>query len=1095
MDVQDLKILLEAFKKEVGLTNFHMKSFESFIEEGLQRVIDEIGTLKPEVPEIGDLEIRLGKVRIGEPYVREADGSIRKILPCEARIRDLNYAAPIFVEMTPVINNKELETVEVHLGDIPIMIKSKYCPLSQMTREELIAAGEDPEDPGGYFIINGNERVIVAVEELAPNRIILQKDENSTYPYIARINSERAGFVQKHLIERKNDGMIVVSFGSLRRVPAVVLLKALGLETDKEIIEAIGDEEEIANEIYANLYMIDVTTQKEAIEFIGNMLKLPKEQIKERVTQLLDKYFLPHLGQNTKSRKEKAKYLAIVVRKLILLSLGKIPEDDMDHYANKRIRLAGELLEMLFRSILLGRWGLVTRINYTYQKIARRGKLPPVQTVVESQVVTSQMNSSLATGTWIGGRTGVSQRLERANLMKTLSHLRVVVSPLSSTQEHFEARELHPTQFGRLCPAETPEGPTIGLRKYLALTAQITRGISQVERKKLLNLLSVSKEKIPNGYLVLLDGTPIGWVETTEIVDEIRKKRRSGLLNHEINVAVIERHKEIRINTDGGRVRRPLIIVENGKPKLTREHIQKLKTGEMSWGDLISNGIIEYLDAEEEENALIALSYDEVTQEHTHVEISPLCALGLHASLIPFPEYNRGDRVNYGAKMIGQAIGLYQSNFFLRTDTKCNVLNYPQIPLVQTNSFEVSGYAARPAGQNVVIAVMSYKGYNMEDAIIFNKGSIERGRFTSTFFRTYVAEERKYPGGLEDEIRIPDKDVRGYRTEKEYAHLAEDGIVNPETEVKEGTVLVGRVSPMRFLSPTSLAAGIGNRRETSITLRHKEKGIVDRVFVTENELGNRYVKVVVRDWRVPEVGDKFASRHGQKGVIGLIVPEEDMPFSANGVVPDIIFNPHGIPSRQTIGQLLEILAGKVAALEGRYVNASGFEGEKEWDLREALKKLGFRSDGKEKFYNPLTGEIMEAEIFTGIIYYEKLDHMVADKIHARSRGPVTLLTRQPTEGRAKEGGLRLGEMEKDCLIGHGAALLLKERFSSDETEVPICKECGMVAIEDKNKNIKYCPICKSTNVVTVKMSYAFKLLLEELKAMGIYPKINPKGGV
>ncbi len=960
-----------------------------------------------------------------------------------------------------------------------------------MSREELIEAGEDPDDPGGYFIVNGTERVVISLEEIAPNRIILETQEGS-YPHIVRINSERNGFIQKHLIERKDDGMIFASFANLRRIPVIVLFKALGLETDKEIIEAVGTEEEIANEIYANLYMIDVTTQKEAIEFIGMTQKFPKEQIKERVTQILDRYFLPHLGQDPRNRKEKAKYLAVAVRKLILLALGKIEKDDLDHVANKRLKMVGDLLDVLLRSILIGKWGLVARINYNYQKLARRGKLPPIQTVVEANTVTSQLNSALATGSWVGGRTGVSQRLERLNFMKTQTHLRAVVSPLSSSQEHFEARELHATQYGRLCPAETPEGPTIGLRKYLAITAQITRGITQNEKKKLVSMLSLNQDG--EGYLVLLDGNPIGWTIDPGIVNEIREKRRKGQINNEINVAIFDDLKEIRINTDAGRIRRPVIIVENGKPKLTEEHLEKVKNGELSWNDLIKNGIIEYLDAEEEENALVALDESQIEKDHTHMEISPLCALGLDASLIPFPEYNRGDRVNYGAKMIGQSIGLYQSNFYMRSDTKANVLNYPQVPIVRTNTFEFSGFESHPSGQNVVIAIMSYKGFNMEDALIFNKASIERGLFNSTFFRTYSAEERKYPGGQQDKIGIPDKDVRGYRSEEDYAHLPEDGIVYPETEVKEGDVLVARTSPLRFLS-TSLTATIGNKRETSVTVRHKEKGVVDRVFITESENGNKYVKVVVRDWRIPEIGDKFASRHGQKGVIGLIVPQEDMPFSASGIIPDIIFNPHSIPSRQTMGQLLEVLAGKVAAKAGRIVNASGFEGEKEFDLREELRKLGFRSDGKEKFYNGITGEVYEAEIFTGVIYYNKLDHMVADKIHARSRGPVALLTKQPTEGRAKEGGLRLGEMEKDCLIAHGAALLLKERFSSDETEIPVCRDCGSIAIENKVKGTLYCPVCKSTNVVKIKMSYAFKLMLDELKAMGIYPKINVKVGL
>jgi DNA-directed RNA polymerase subunit B' len=440
--------------------------------------------------------------------------------------------------------------------------------------------------------------------------------------------------------------------------------------------------------------------------------------------------------------------------------------------------------------------------------------------------------------------------------------------------------------------------------------------------------------------------------------------------------------------------------------------------------------------------------------------------------------------------MVGQSIGLYQSNYLLRSDTKSNILAYTQKPLVDTNTFKVLDLDNHPAGQNIVVALVSYKGYNIEDGIIFNKSSIERGMFRSIFYRIYEGEEKRYWGGQEDRITIPDKDVRGYRSEEAYARIDEDGILNPETRVVSDDVLVGRVSPLRFLSANELMSGIANMRESSVTVRHGERGIIDRVFLTETSNGNRLVKIALRDLRIPELGDKFASRHGQKGVIGLIVSEQNLPFTSTGSVPDVILNPHSIPSRQTIGQLLEILSGKTAALSGQPIDASAFTGKKEEEIRRLLHESGFRNDGKEIMYNGETGEKFEVEIYTGMIYYQKLDHMVANKLQSRSRGPVTLLTRQPTEGKAKEGGLRLGEMEKDCLIAHGAVLALKERFDSDKVTVPVCKHCGVVAVWDKQKDKHFCSLCKETEVVQVDMSYAFKLLLDELKTMMIYPKLN-----
>jgi DNA-directed RNA polymerase subunit B len=590
---------------------------------------------------------------------------------------------------------------------------------------------------------------------------------------------------------------------------------------------------------------------------------------------------------------------------------------------------------------------------------------------------------------------------------------------------------------------------------------------------------------------IFLDGKYVGSTnEPEKIIGKIKEERRNGIISSQVNVAYYKDLDEIRILTDSGRVRRPLIIVENGKPKLTEEHVEKLKKGEMKWDDLIKNGIIELLDAEEEENAYIALKPEELTPEHTHLEIDPSLILGLSASFIPYPEFNRGDRVNYGAKMIGQSIGLFITNYLSRVDTKSNVLIYPQTPITQTYGHRIINYEKHPSGTNVIVAIASYEGYNMEDAIVINASSLQRGLLWSYMFRTYEAEQKRYMGGQEDIISIPEPGVRGYAGEDVYKHLPEDGIVNPETLVNSDDVLIGRISPLRFLgSMDQFVTGIENIRETSVRLRHGDSGIVDRVFLTETIDGTKLVKVVVRDLKFPEIGDKLASRHGQKGVIGLIVPQEDMPFTEEGIVPDIIFNPHGIPSRMTMGQLLEIIAGKVGALSGKYIFAPAFNPVPEKEIRSMLEAYGFRNDGKETMYDGITGRKFEAQIFIGSCFYQKLDHLVSNKIHARSRGPVTLLTKQPTEGRSKEGGLRLGEMEKDCLIAHGAALALKERFDSDKTTIPVCSECGLVAINDRIKNKKYCPVCKESKIVDVEISYAFKLMLDELKSMLIYPKI------
>ena len=339
---------------------------------------------------------------------------------------------------------------------------------------------------------------------------------------------------------------------------------------------------------------------------------------------------------------------------------------------------------------------------------------------------------------------------------------------------------------------------------------------------------------------------------------------------------------------------------------------------------------------------------------------------------------------------------------------------------------------------------------------------------------------------------MPDKEVKGYRSEEDYKYLESDGVIYPEASIKEGDVVIGKTSPPRFLSSLEeYDISASSRRESSLALKHGERGVVDFIILTENQEGNKLVQVRIRDQRIPEIGDKFTSRHGQKGVIGLITPHSEMPFSSKGTIPDLLFSPYGVPTRMTLSHLLELIGGKVGSLSGRFINGTTFESEKEEDLRKELMSHGFREDGTETLYNGRTGERFKVKIYVGNMYYLKLKHMVANRQQARARGPVQLLTRQPTEGRAKEGGLRLGEMEKDTLIAHGTSLLLKERFDSDRTIVPVCEDCGLIAIYNEYKNQSYCQICgDNVEINNIALSYAFKLMLDELKAMGVYPKLN-----
>ncbi|MHA1698426.1 MAG: DNA-directed RNA polymerase subunit B, partial [Promethearchaeota archaeon] len=1118
----DVWDLLKAFFKEKGLVRQHLDSYNDFIEHQLQEIVDEAGEVLPDIP---GFQIKFGRIKIGVPQIREADGAIKEITPYEARVRNLTYASDIKLEMIAINidertqSPQEDEPEEIFIGKLPIMLKSNKCPLSRMDEQQLISIGEDPLDVGGYFIINGTERVLVTQEDLAPNTILIDEaSSSSSSTHTAKVFSTTKGFRAPVMIERRKDGTLRVSFPSVPgKIPFAVLMRALGLKTDKEITSAVSDDEEIINamlpvvEVAASLNITKETDKSVelALDYIGKRVAVGqtrKFRI-QRAEQVLDKYLLPHIGDQPDDRIKKAYYLGQMAQKILELALEKRKPDDKDHYANKRLKLAGDLFASLFRVAFSN---LCRDIKYQLERTAVRGRRPSIKTAVRADVITERIRHALATGNWVGGKAGVSQLLDRNNYISSLSHLRRIVSPLSRSQPHFEARDLHPTQWGKICPAETPEGPNCGLVKNFGLIAHVSIGADEIEleyklsRYGLIPIQKVREEKL-KGTNVFLNGRLIGiHTDAESFVQEVRRERRRGVISAEVNIGYRVYANEIQINSDAGRSRRPLFIVENGKLLIDQSHVKKIRSGERVWSDLIvppesdrkkgKTAVIEYLDAEEEENSYIAIFPEEITTEHTHCEITPAAILGITASLIPFPERNQSPRNTYEAGMAKQALGIFSANFHLRLDTRGHTLHYPQTPLVSTKPMDVIGFEKRPAGQNFIVAVLSYAGYNIEDALIINKASIERGLARSTFFRTYDSEERRYPGGQEDRFEIPDNTVRSYKPPDSYKYLSEDGLIEPETSVKGGDVLIGRTSPPRFVEEyKEFDMPTLNRRETSVTMRHSEKGIVDTVVITETKDGNRLVKIKVRDQRIPELGDKFASRHGQKGIIGLIIPQEDMPFTEEGIVPDLLINPHAIPSRMTLGQMYETLAGKIAAITGKKADSTAFSIKDPSDLQKALLDLGFEYNGRETMYNGITGEKYDIGIFIGCVYYQKLHHLVADKMHARARGPVQILTRQPTEGRAREGGLRFGEMERDCLVGHGASLLLKERLldESDKTVINVCEQCGLLSNYDKKQDKYYCSICgDKTTISKVECSYAFKLLLQEMMALGLAPRLR-----
>jgi DNA-directed RNA polymerase subunit B len=1106
-------IINDVLRKE-GVARQHLNSYNEFMEKGLQSIIDEVAEIEIETSEY-PYKIKLGKIKLQQPRIMELDGSITHVAPMEARLRNLTYASPIMLECSIVEDGKILESRFIHIGDMPVMVKSNACILHNMPEHKLVELAEDPRDPGGYFVINGSERVIVGLEDLSYNKIIVDVEETTgTLLYKAKVYSSIVGYRAKLELIMRPDGSIVAKIpGSPVDVPLITLVRALGLETDRDIANGVSLNIIIQDELEPSFEKSsDVLTSRDAIIYISKRIApgmLEEFQIK-RAETLLDWGLLPHLGKNPDNRHEKALFLGEAASKLIELKLGWIDTDDKDHYGNKVIKFAGQMLADLFRTAFRN---LIRDMKYQLERSGQKRGINAVAAAVRPGIISDKLNNAIATGNWGRGRVGVTQLLDRTNYMSTISHLRRIQSPLSRSQPNFEARDLHATHFGRICPAETPEGSNCGLVKNLALSAIISVSVSSAEIVEKLFELGVEHVDEANenlkriGARVFVDGQLVGYVEDgAHLAHTLRTMRRSGKIHPHVGVYLYSSlndnaTKRLYVSCNSGRVLRPLVIVREGRPLITEEIIEKIQKKFLSWTDLLHTGILELVDANEEENCYVAISPDVIEQTHTHLEVFPSSILGVGASIIPYPEHNQSPRNTYESAMAKQSLGFSTPLMNASTYVRQHLMLYPQTPMVSTKAINLLGLDDRPTGQNAIVAVLPYEGYNIEDAVVFNKSAVDRGFGRTFFYRVYEAEAKQYPGGMKDNFELPssEENIRGYRGEKAYRLLEQDGAIMHEAVVVGGDILIGRTSPPRFMEEYREFEVKGPyRRDTSIGVRPSENGVVDTVIMTQSVEGGKMFKIRVRDMRIPEIGDKFASRHGQKGVIGMLVNQEDLPYSENGIIPDVMINPHAFPSRMTVGQFLETLGGKAAALRGRIVDGSAFLGEKIDQLKDVLQDYGFKFTGKEVMYDGRTGRKFPADVYVGVVYYQKLHHMVADKIHSRARGQVQMLTKQPTEGRARGGGLRFGEMERDCLIAYGASMMLKDRLleESDKAEINVCERCGLLAYFDIKQRRYVCRVCgDKAKISSVIIAYAFKLLLQEMMSLNVAPRLLAKDKV
>ena len=1118
------------------LVEHQTESFEDFLRNKLPLIVQSTPpiTVYNEQDETTKqykykFELSFENVTYMKPRITEATGRIKPMLPMEARIRNYTYASQMHADLRLTVKQQGLPNESrvfegISLGKIPVMLGSSLCLLKDYP-VSVDKLGECQYDPFGYFIIHGSERTILCQEKVADNRIMVfsNKKTKTQHSFTVEMKSLHESFTTppkkiELRLSSKFNGIGYPIFICIPRftedLPMAVFFRAIGVLQDKQILELIlGSTNSPMAELLAASFKaaadVNVFTREQAVTYLTHHLQYTTqhEDKEAYVRSLLNTEFLPHvrLGGETAPTEtheaRKAIIVATMAHRLLLSSTKVRPLDDRDAYPNKRVVTTGALLTHLFRQLFQKvcndtRNEFVQEINHDRWKKDTPRPLEVITVhnlykILKTGSIEGKLKQALATGNFTvqglgtnsssmsnATKTGVSQVLARLSYPSTVSHLRRIQTPVEKSGKLLAPRKLHGTSWGFVCPVETPEGHSVGIVKSLSMMTSVSQ---HAPSGVVVNFLKeqpvewLTEPRVYVGVPISINGVIVAYTQDpVTLLATLREAKRTVRIHPHTSLAWSPLYGTFGIETDAGRLVRPVFRVINGR-------LAEPPADRKNWNDWMSS-CIEFVDSAETETLRIALRpADLETGRYTHCEIHPHMVLGHMAATIPLSDHNQSPRNTYQSAMGKQSMGIFAMNFAKLVDKNAYILCSPERPLVETQMMNIMRMHDMPFGRNAIVAIATYGGYNQEDSIIMNRTAVNRGMFRGLYYTMYKDEEhRNVTSGREEKFMLPHKEnTRKYKTSS-YAAVQDNGMPSMNTILQEDDVVIGKVVNLK-----QDTAGY-SFRDASTTHKSSEPCRVDGVWQDKNSDGYPFVKVRVVSERVPQVGDKFSSRHGQKGTVGMLFNEEDMPFTSTGMRPDLIMNPHAVPSRMTIAQLMECMYSKISVNKGTLGDGTPYTHLGVDELRKQMLELGMHPYGNEILYNGQTGEMMTAEIFMGPTYYQRLKHMVIDKKHARARGPIVSLTRQPCEGRSRDGGLRVGEMERDCMISHGASVFTKERLMdvSDPFETGICKRCGTLSVSQA------CANCgNQTAFIQKTIPYAMKLWMQELESMHIVPRM------